>query len=443
VRRVVPFAIVLALVSTFLSAGQEAHGDEFVPYIPDPSRVGLTYWEQSHVPCMNVTIEFWDTGYAISSWGTPNIAGRNISVDAEIWRWTGLSNPVVFTLSYTHSLGPLPPGEYQFFFAVWGALVRNVTFLVSPLVVPDDYATIQEAIDDASDGNTIIVRSGMHAEYVNVTKSLSLRGENVQSTVVIGFEVHADNVAISGFTMHAGSYTGVEVAGFSYCNISDNIIFADFYPIGLMHSVRNHISDNRIQCIVYGSGITLIDCNATTISQNKLASGEVGIHLMESYNNTLCGNSVANFSIGVSIGGLVNDYHNLIYRNNLINNQEGATDLTGANLWDNGCEGNYWSDYQDRYPNASFDIWGIGDTPYLIDAGSQDTCPLLNVFWNPCDTDHDLDVDIFDLIKVCHFYGVPYWSEDCCHVDLAAPYGEIDIFDIVTIAMCYGEAYTP
>jgi parallel beta-helix repeat protein len=429
---------VLVLVLPFLPTGQEAHGDEFVPYIPDPSQVELTYWDQSHVPCMNVTIEFWDTGYWVSSWGTPDVAGSNISVDAEVWRWTGNSFPVVTPVSHTYSLGPLLPGEYKFFFEAWDSLIRTATFLVSPLVVPDDFATIQEAINRANDEDTVFVRNGTYEEYVNVTKSLSIRGENVQGTIVIGFEVHADNVTISGFTMNAGSYTGVEVSGFSHCNISDNIIFADFYPIGLMHSTCNHVTDNRIQCIVYGSGITLIDCNDTIVSRNKLSFGEVGLHLMESYNNTLCGNDLSDFSIGIYIGGLFNDYQNLIYHNNLINNQEGATDLTGGNLWDNGCEGNYWSDYN----GTDLGNDGVGDT-YLPWEGA-DNYPLMSPYWNPADIDHDLKVNIFDIVKCAVAYGStpsdPNWNP---HGDIAEPYGVIDIFDIVMIASSYGEEYTP
>jgi len=59
-----------------------------------------------------------------------------------------------------------------------------------------------------------------------------------------------------------------------------------------------------------------------------------------------------------------------IHHNSFIDN---AIDETGAqcwdrnlyNLWDNGTEGNYWSNYLLRYPNATNDgtVW---DTPYLV-----------------------------------------------------------------------------
>ncbi|MDD3792425.1 MAG: hypothetical protein PHY74_04775, partial [Candidatus Bathyarchaeota archaeon] len=41
--------------------------------------------------------------------------------------------------------------------------------------------------------------------------------------------------------------------------------------------------------------------------------------------------------------------------------------------WDDGKEGNYWSDYTGTDDNTD----GIGDTPYIIDALNQDRYPLM------------------------------------------------------------------
>ena len=46
---------------------------------------------------------------------------------------------------------------------------------------------------------------------------------------------------------------------------------------------------------------------------------------------------------------------------------------SGANLWDNGSTGNYWSDYKGADVNHN----GIGDTPYKIDSGNIDNYPLV------------------------------------------------------------------
>lgn len=55
--------------------------------------------------------------------------------------------------------------------------------------------------------------------------------------------------------------------------------------------------------------------------------------------------------------------------------------MYGAVTWDNGSIGNYWSDYLEKYPNASeIGATGVGDTPYVIDADNVDRYPLMVPF---------------------------------------------------------------
>jgi len=51
-----------------------------------------------------------------------------------------------------------------------------------------------------------------------------------------------------------------------------------------------------------------------------------------------------------------------------------------TNFWDDGVsEGNYWSDYEDRYLNAEeIDESGIWNKPYVINENNQDNYPLIN-----------------------------------------------------------------
>ena len=78
------------------------------------------------------------------------------------------------------------------------------------IYVPDDYAKIQWAIDNASAGDTIIVRPGTYTENVDVNKSVEIRSysQNPSDTIVKAsnsydhvFYVTADNVTISGLTV--------------------------------------------------------------------------------------------------------------------------------------------------------------------------------------------------------------------------------------------------
>ena len=83
---------------------------------------------------------------------------------------------------------------------------------------------------------------------------------------------------------------------------------------------------------------------------------------------------------------------------------------------------------------------GVGDTN--IPWEGVDDCPLTSAYWSPGDVDHDLDVDIFDVVRVASAYGCtpldPNWNPHC---DIAQPYGIISIYDIVLVAGDYGEEY--
>jgi len=44
------------------------------------------------------------------------------------------------------------------------------------IIVPDDYSTIQEAVDNAPEGSTVFVKSGKYENRVRIRKPLSLIG---------------------------------------------------------------------------------------------------------------------------------------------------------------------------------------------------------------------------------------------------------------------------
>lgn len=64
--------------------------------------------------------------------------------------------------------------------------------------------------------------------------------------------------------------------------------------------------------------------------------------------------------------------------------------------------------------------------------------------WNLADVNQDLKVDIYDVILLCAAYtstpSDPHWNPNC---DIAEPYSVIDIHDVATMCISYGEEYTP
>jgi len=167
--------------------------------------------------------------------------------------------------------------------------------------------------------------------------------------------------------------------------------------------------------------------------------------LSSSSNNSILENTIANNKLlGIE---LANSPDNTFYHNNFINNglpphapsiKHVTIDTNSISIWDNGCEGNYWNDYN----GTDMDGDGIGDT--YLPWEDVDYYPLMNLYWNPADINHDLKVDIYDVVLACNAYGStpsnPNWNGHC---DIAEPYGIIDIYDIVMIAGSYGEEYNP
>ena len=84
------------------------------------------------------------------------------------------------------------------------------------IIVPDDYSTIQEAINNANEGDTIFVRNGTYHEHLVVNKTVFIVGEDRTATILDGnhtgtvISVTADSVNIRECTIQNGE-TGIEL----------------------------------------------------------------------------------------------------------------------------------------------------------------------------------------------------------------------------------------
>jgi parallel beta-helix repeat protein len=110
-----------------------------------------------------------------------------------------------------------------------------------------------------------------------------------------------------------------------------------------------------------------------------------GIHVWEhSENNVFAENTVSgSIDNGVMLS---KSSSNTFYHNNFGNTRNvydsgfdhHGYDYLSTNTWDNGEEGNYWSDYN----GTDADGDGIGDTPHDVEPRNQDRFPLM-VPWEP------------------------------------------------------------
>jgi parallel beta-helix repeat protein len=120
-------------------------------------------------------------------------------------------------------------------------------------------------------------------------------------------------------------------------------------------------------------GIYLNESSNNNISGNNITDNPFGICLTYSPNNTVFGNSIANNGYGL---GIWNSSDNLIYHNNMVNIADQVYTMNSVNVWDDGVEGNYWS----NYTGVDLDLDGIGDSSHLLDEDNQDHYPLMGMF---------------------------------------------------------------
>jgi nitrous oxidase accessory protein NosD len=142
-----------------------------------------------------------------------------------------------------------------------------------------EYTSIQEAIDNASNGDTIFVYNGIYEEQINVTKSVILEGESNSDTNIIGgFNVTADYTTIKNFDIEGGYELDPDGEGL---NGSDN---AGIY----VYSSNNNFSHNNIDNIAGGNG-----------GVESLSGGfGVGIYLQSSNYNEITHNTFSEISGG-------------------------------------------------------------------------------------------------------------------------------------------------
>ncbi|MCK4482771.1 PQQ-binding-like beta-propeller repeat protein, partial [Candidatus Bathyarchaeota archaeon] len=298
---------------------------------------------------------------------------------AHIWSYTTgdcvessptVADGMVFVGSYDH-------GVYAF-----GCVIR----------VPEDYPTVQEAID-AAEGTIILIAPGVYHENLVINKTLTILGRTGSSPV---FDGGGSGIAVillpgaSGSTVTNIVITnydqGILVIDSNDCKIYNNIMSRMVYsgialegPNAKNNLIYSNIFENNPAAINITESAT-----GNTIYNNTISLNTIGLNL-ESSGNTIYANTITENEVGIN---MTNSDGNTIYHNSFVNNDVQAVSETSLNTWDSGYPdgGNFWSDFKERYADVE-DIYsgqhqdetgsdGIWDIPYVIDENNQDNYPL-------------------------------------------------------------------
>ena len=248
---------------------------------------------------------------------------------------------------------------------------------------PGNYTRIQNAIDNASDDDTVFVYDDSSPYYENIVvgKSINLIGEDEDTTVIDAqkdgtpVRIVADGCLVTGFTilncedqisqdwedavikidggndvivkdniLNAGDvqtnpyvcYDAIDLNGCTHCKIINNIIVQtkpEDYTIGIAlhdNSSNNSILGNDVSNFNFGFCVIADGNNHDdTISENHFHRNRFGISAANGYNEILNNTVEYNTEVGINIQ---NGYHYTISGNTIQYNGGGEKFHCGIEL---------------------------------------------------------------------------------------------------------------
>jgi nitrous oxidase accessory protein len=260
--------------------------------------------------------------------------------------------------------------------------VKSAKSSPATIVVPDDYSTIHEAVNNAVDGDTVFVKNGIYPVDENstivISKTLSLIGEDPANTVILGasstyyengfaIRLAAPNITVSGFTI-TNFRVAIAIVNYnaepypSGCRIINNDIVNNSEGI---RPQRNNLLISGNNITKNNGGITGYNTENVVITRNNISENEYGVNIGMCRNITVSENQISD-----NTGGLNLYYYgpHLVYGNNITNNSWGIRFAEGcgnATVYGNNITQNDVGVALLIFPNAGdVVVSGIGNTVF-------------------------------------------------------------------------------
>jgi parallel beta-helix repeat protein len=262
----------------------------------------------------------------------------------------------------------------------------NVTYVFAGNITSDADGIVVERSNIIIDGNGFALQGSTNGYGFHLS---NVTGLIIRNAKIVGFQLGITiRWASSNITMTDNVITdnnwGVYINSAWNNTIKNNVITNNHnqgVDINHAYDKPGNIVESNLIANNDFEGIYIYDTTMNTIVKNNTVMNNLnGIVLDdargfgEPANNIIVNNTIMNNTLG--IGSYISE-GNKIYNNNIINNAVQVQSNVSTNTWDDGFRGNYWSDYQTTYPNAT-QIGDTWDTHYVIDAENADNYPLVN-----------------------------------------------------------------
>jgi nitrous oxidase accessory protein NosD len=307
------------------------------------------------------------------------------------------------------------------FLAVAASLAVVGVATAATIVVPDDYATIQEAVDAANPGDTVYIRAGLYQDNVTINKSLTLEGEHRDTTILCGggegdvLHLTASGITIMMLTIRDGNRgiycLGADGARIIACTVrhhDEDVIkledspnslirvcdIIDAYGTEAYHGIGIHMwnSDNSViedvrlfdndggrtinaqwsdgttfrrVTLFNNAGMFMLGFGFYTVEQLSIHDNQQGVYLDG------CSNSILRDSVIQSVPGcaihITFHSHNNLFENNIIEGNGIGVQLLNPDVTGNRfCHNNFIAngmqvtDCAPAHPGAEAQYWDDG-----------------------------------------------------------------------------------